>query len=63
LLFLFSFCAILLGDVKVRIPQESFPGTKRIFGNPSLFQGFQIFPEILGNLAEIELLYQEKDFG
>jgi len=41
----------------------SFPGTKRICGNPSLFAGIvMIFSVIPGNPSGIEFLYQEKVF-
>ena len=41
----------------------SFPGTKQIGGNPSLFAGIaMIFSEIPGDPSETEFLYQEKVF-
>jgi len=41
----------------------SFPGTKRICGNPSQFAGITlIFLVIPGNPSEMEFLYQEKVF-
>jgi len=41
----------------------SFPGTKRICGNPSLFTGISmIFSVIPGNPSEMECWYQEKKF-
>jgi len=41
----------------------TFPGTKRICGNPSLFAGISmIFSVIPGNPLEMEFWYQEKVF-
>jgi len=41
----------------------SFPGTKQICGNPSIFAGIaMIFSVIPGNPSGIEFLYHEKVF-